>query len=359
MQPADLKKVCVLGGGAFGTALAMAMARKGGQVTVWHMSKKDVMDINAARENVHFLRGIRLLPNIEFTDDVTKAMDPRDLDLILIAIPTQFVRGFFRKNKALLTRGVPLVLCCKGIEIATLKTPYDVMLEELEAPFHCNVCVLAGPSFAHEIGEGLFTSFIIAAKSAELAHRVQCLVTSKDGMFRAYGSSDVLGCEIASAVKNVIAIASGICQGLKMKLNARAALICRGISEIKRLAKAMGSTSRAINGLAGVGDLLLTCSSEMSRNFSVGYRIGRGEALKDILGDMKAYSEGVPTAKAVHLLCQKHNVNMPICREVYLILYEQKNVQQAFKDLLSVPLADEGGAAQWNNCTPVLPVSKL
>jgi glycerol-3-phosphate dehydrogenase len=222
-----------------------------------------------------------------------------------------------------------------------LATPYEIVNEELPGKYAKYLSVLAGPSFAKEIAAGLPTNVSVAAFDQELAEKVQHQMSCRAASFRCYTTSDVMGCEISGAVKNVLAIASGAGTGLGLGNNARAGLICRGLAEMTHLAIAMGSDGKAMSGLAGVGDLLLTCSSELSRNFTVGMRLAKGETLEQITASTVAVAEGVATAKSLHDLAEKHGIDMPICEEVYQVLYHQKPAKVALRDLEDRPLSKE------------------
>ena len=229
--------------------------------------------------------------------------------------------------------GVPLVLCAKGIEVSTLKLPYDVVRDELPGKYSRYICVLSGPSFAKEIAARHPTSVVVAAGDMDIAEKVQKQMTSPDHNFRVYTIKDVIGAEVAGAVKNVLAIAAGAVYGLGYGSNSRAALICRGLVEMTRLAERMGSDASCMRGLAGMGDLLLTCSSELSRNFTVGRRLAQGEKLADIVASSNSVAEGVATTKALHQLTRDLSVDMPLCNEVYKVLYEDKDVRCVLNDL--------------------------
>ena len=345
MQPIPVKHATVFGGGAFGTALSFVLARKGARVKTWLIDPKEAKEVEEKRVNNFYLKGIRLHSLIHFTSDVADAL--QDTEIVILAIPTQFLNSFLQKNKDALPKdGTPIVIACKGIELGTLRTPHEIVLSHLPKENHKNVAVLAGPSFAKEVAHGQFTAVAIASEDMTTAHKVQMQVTLDDGSFRAYATSDVIGAEIASAVKNVLAIASGAAQGMGMGRNARAALISRGLLELTQLARALGSTTVSLTGLAGIGDLLLTCSSELSRNFTVGLRLGQGETLEKIKQTMKAVAEGVPTSKALFELSKKVNVRMPICYQVYQVLYNGRDVREAFFRLVQMPLQDEDVAAE-------------
>eukprot|EP00760_Papus_ankaliazontas_P010876 PhM_4_TR14551/c0_g2_i1/m.106928/K00057/gpsA; glycerol-3-phosphate dehydrogenase (NAD(P)+) len=335
-----VSKATVVGGGSFGTALGLVLARKGAEVVIWVRDAAQAKAVNDARENARYLPGTPLPSNLTFTSDIAAAVF--ESALILLAIPSQFLRAFLVNNRSTFPIDVPLVLCAKGIEVSSLQTPYDILQDELPGKYARSMAVLAGPSFAKEMAAGLPTAVVIASAQHSLAEKVQCQLSSTSAHFRCYTSDDMMGCEIAGAVKNVLAIASGASSGLGLGVNARAALICRGLSEMTTLAKKLGSNGRAMSGLAGIGDLQLTCSSEMSRNFSVGKKLAEsGKTLEEIVGGMSAVAEGVATAKAIHELCVKHGIEMPICQEVYAVLYEKKSVLHAMTHLEERPLNTE------------------
>ncbi len=326
-------KACVLGGGSFGTALALVLGSKGYQVSVWVRSQAQAESVNVARENIKYLPGVILPKNINWTHCVSEAVS--DVSVILFAIPTQFLRSFAESNRSSLPVGVPLVLCAKGIELSTLKLPYDVIRDELPGKYSRFVCVLSGPSFAKEIACRHPTSVVVASSDMDIAEKVQKQMTSPNHNFRVYTIDDVIGAEIAGAVKNVLAIAAGAVFGLGYGSNSRAALICRGLVEMTRLAERLGSDASCMKGLAGIGDLLLTCSSELSRNFTVGRRLAQGEKLDDIIASSTSVAEGVATTKALFELSKQLSVEMPLCGEVYKVLYEKKDVSCVLNDLQS------------------------
>lgn len=327
------QRACVLGGGSFGTALALVLATNGYDVSVWVRSKDQAEAVNKAKENVKYLPGVKLPETIRWTHDVAEAVD--NVSIVLFAIPTQFLRSFAESNRSSMPVGVPLVLCAKGIELSSLKLPYDIVRDELPGKYSRYICVLSGPSFAKEIAARHPTSVVVASSEIDIAEKVQKQMTSPDHNFRVYTIKDVIGAEIAGAVKNVLAIAAGAVYGLGYGSNSRAALICRGLVEMTRLAERMGSDASCMRGLAGIGDLLLTCSSELSRNFTVGRRLALGEKLADILASSSSVAEGVATTKALNQLRKELNVDMPLCDEVYKVLYEDKDVRCVLNDLQS------------------------
>jgi NAD-dependent glycerol-3-phosphate dehydrogenase len=324
-------KATVLGGGSFGTSLALVLASKGADVMVWVRSAEQARSVNETRENAKYLPGVKIPDNIQWTTDVVESVV--DSEIVLFAIPTQFLRSFAQSNRSTMPVGVPLVLCAKGIELSSLQLPYDILKDELPGKYSKYICVLSGPSFAKEIAAKNPTSVVVASLETTIAEQVQRQMSAVESNFRVYTVTDVIGAEVAGAVKNVLAIAAGTVHGLGYGSNTRAALICRGLVEMTRLAERMGSDASCMKGLAGVGDLLLTCSSELSRNFSVGRRLAGGESLEQILRSSVSVAEGVATTKALHDLRTKLDVPMPLCEEVYRVLYEGKNVRAVLGDL--------------------------
>ncbi|KAF4658211.1 hypothetical protein FOL47_008124 [Perkinsus chesapeaki] len=360
-----ITRAAVIGGGSFGTALALVLARKGCEVSVWaravtqkkggykivssnpalaflgHFMALSPSRVNETRENSKYLPGVKLPDSIQWTTSVEEAV--AGVEMVLLVIPTQFLRNFVATHRDILPVGVPIVLCAKGIEVDSCDTPYQIVEDELPGKYSKYLAVLAGPSFAKEMAQNQPTNVTVASKNKEVATRVQNQLSSREANFRVYTSDDFIGCEICGAVKNVLAIASGASTGLGFGNNTRAALICRGLAELNRLARKMGSNSKCMSGLAGVGDLLLTCSSELSRNFTVGYRLAKGETLDEINSSMKSVAEGVATAKSLHTLAAKLDVDMPISGEVYKVLYQGKDIREALMLLQSRPLREELG----------------
>jgi glycerol-3-phosphate dehydrogenase len=336
----SVRKALVIGGGSFGTALALILARKGAAVEVWVRQAEQAELVNKERENVKYLKGTTLPPNLLFINKLD-AQTVHNIDLVIFAIPTQFLRAFLEEHRSTFPVGIPLLQSAKGIEIGTLRTPYGIMTDELPGKYSKYICVLAGPSFAKEMAAGLVTNIAVAAPDREVCERAQRLMSTRVANFRCYTSTDYVGCEVAGAVKNVLAIASGASHGLGLGLNARAALICRGLHEMTMLAKALGSSGAAMPGLAGVGDLLLTCSSEMSRNFTVGLRIAKGETLEQIMQNATSVAEGVTSAKSVKELADHLGVEMPFVSQIHEVLYNNKSVVEALVDLQDRPLTAE------------------
>eukprot|EP00584_Thalassiosira_punctigera_P001948 CAMPEP_0172526814 /NCGR_PEP_ID=MMETSP1067-20121228/1644_1 /TAXON_ID=265564 ORGANISM="Thalassiosira punctigera, Strain Tpunct2005C2" /NCGR_SAMPLE_ID=MMETSP1067 /ASSEMBLY_ACC=CAM_ASM_000444 /LENGTH=366 /DNA_ID=CAMNT_0013310409 /DNA_START=35 /DNA_END=1135 /DNA_ORIENTATION=+ len=333
-------RALVVGDGAFAMAMATAMARRGSDVRVLCHTEKVRDEINAG-ENKTYLPGYKVNENIRAHTSIEEACAP-DVQIVLLVIPTQFLRTFLVRNLAKMPVGCPIVVCAKGIEVGTAETPYEMMLAELPGKYHKHFAVLAGPSFAKEIMDGEPTNVVVASEGRDVATVVARYVSDGSSL-RAYVSDDVHGIEIAGAVKNVLAIASGALDGLGFGNNARAALVCRGLAELTRLAVATGSNGRAMAGLAGVGDLMLTCSSSLSRNFTVGKKLASGMTLEEISGGTNAVAEGVATAKSVRVLAGRLGVEMPICDAVYRALYEGLPPREALAELQARPLGAEGG----------------
>jgi glycerol-3-phosphate dehydrogenase (NAD(P)+) len=332
-------RVGVLGGGSWGTALAHLLAERGHEVTLWAFEPEVVEGINQDHLNPLYLSGVPLSARLLATGDVEEAL--RDAALVLSVIPSQHVRGQLRAARDLFQPDVPIVICSKGIERGTLATLDRVFAEEL--PAHCqrSLAVLSGPSFALEVARNMPSNVTVAARDLKVARRVQGLVSTR--AFRAYTTDDVVGVEIGGALKNVIAIAVGVSDGLGFGSNTRAALMTRGLAEVTRLAVAMGGQPETMLGLAGMGDLVLTCTGELSRNRQVGKLLGEGKTLAAIERDMRMIAEGVPTAESAYALAQKRGVDCPITEQVYKVLYEGITVVEGMSALQDRRLKDEWG----------------
>lgn len=330
--------VCVLGNGGFGTALALVLERNGHDVRVWGVDAAYVAETARTRENPRYLAGVKVPPSILLTSDAAAAA--RGATMLVSAIPTQFLRATLTRLAPDIAAGVPVVSVTKGVENATLLRPTEIVAETLGAR---PVAALSGPSHAEEVARGGPTSVVVAASDAALAARVQA-VFGNDRL-RIYASDDALGVEFAAAMKNVIAIAAGVCDGLGLGDNAKAALITRGNAEITRMGRALGARPETFAGLAGIGDLITTCTSRHGRNRGVGERIGRGEKVADILASMVQVAEGVRTAESIVALARKNGVEMPICEQVRRMLFEDQRPEVALRELMSRaprPESDEG-----------------
>ncbi|CAN5676706.1 NAD(P)H-dependent glycerol-3-phosphate dehydrogenase [soil metagenome] len=330
-------KVAVLGLGAWGTALAKALAEKGGEVTIWGRNERDVEAINAKHENEHYLPKAILPPNLRATRDMRAALD--GAEMVVFVAPSHATREVAKLAGPLLPRGVPIVSATKGIENESLMFVDEILADVLPKETHEHFSFLSGPSFAKELAAKHPTAVVIAAKNGAVCDTVMRRFHLP--YLRTYQSDDVIGVECGGALKNVIAIASGVIDGLGLGYNTRAALITRGLAEVARLSAARGGSPLTLAGLAGMGDLVLTCTGELSRNRTVGVQMGKGRKLADVLATLGHVAEGVKTAKSAFDLANKLGVDMPITREVYAVLYEDKPAEKAVVDLMARELGPE------------------
>lgn len=323
-------KISVLGAGSWGTALAKLLADKEHDVTLWGRREDQANAIESSRENALFLPGIRLPPRLHATSDLDQAL--QGAEMVLVAVPTHGLRDVLRNASRSLPSPVPLVSATKGVENDSLMMVSEVF--EAEIPWSRKYfAALSGPSFAKEVATGQPTVVVAAAQDIALAEHVQRAFFS-DGVFRVYVSTDVVGVELGGALKNVIAIAAGASDGMGFGHNARAALITRGVAEMATLVVKLGGEPLTVAGLAGMGDLVLTCTGELSRNRHVGIELGRGRKLAEILSGMRQVAEGVRTARSAYELGVREGVGMPIVNEVYSVLYNEKDPRVAVYDLM-------------------------
>ncbi len=328
--------VTVLSDGSWGTALSMLLCQNGHNVTMWGPFPGYLDEMAVSRENTKFLPGFKLHENLRIEKDMRTAV--ADSELILLASPTQYTRSVLEQFKEFHNKDQHfLVNVAKGIENQTLLRVSDICAEILGK---CSYVVLSGPSHAEEVVRGVPTTVTAASDDEALALKVQEIFTSET--FRVYTSNDVLGLELGGALKNVMAIAAGIIDGMKLGDNPKAALITRGIAEMSRLGEALGGNPLTFSGLSGIGDLIVTCCSGHSRNRHVGEELGRGKKLDEILNDMgMVVAEGVKTTLGAHKLAQRTGIECPIINEIYAVLYEDQTPQQAIKNLMSRPLKPE------------------
>jgi len=325
--------ISVIGAGSWGTTLANLLAEKGYDVTLWSLEENVAHEINISRTNSAYLPGAVLSLNINATSKINEAIS--SARYIVNVVPTQFTRSIFQGAASLISKDAVIINASKGIEHGTLLTVSSV-LKEITGR---EVAVLSGPSFAKEVINKLPTAVTLATDSPDLGLHLQEIFNT--GYFRVYTHSDTLGAELGGALKNVIAIASGISDGLGLGHNARAALITRGLTEIVRLGSAMGADPKTFSGLSGLGDLVLTCTGPLSRNYTVGVNLGKGMTLRDILASTKSVAEGVATALSAYELSQKYNVEMPIINQVYKVIYKDKSPAEAVKFLMNRALKSE------------------
>jgi glycerol-3-phosphate dehydrogenase (NAD(P)+) len=324
-----ISNITVLGDGGWGTALSMLLLKNGHSIRLWSAFPDYADILKKTRENTKFLPGFKLPVGIHVLSDIKEAVF--DSDVIVLAIPSNFLRDILKKlKKASLSPKVLLVSVVKGFENVTFKRPSEIISDELGIQ---DAAVLSGPTIAHEVALGLPASAVTAAKSLPMAENVQSVFMSE--AFRVYTSSDIAGVELGGALKNIIAIAAGISDGLRLGANAKAALFTRGLVEIKKFGMALGADQETFNGLSGIGDLVTTCISPLSRNRSLGERIASGSKPSDILTKMEMVAEGVETAKSVYMLSKKIGIDMPITEQIYKVLFENKNPRDAVRRLMT------------------------
>lgn len=323
----------VIGAGSWGTTLAALLSEKGYDITLWTHEPELAEQINMERMNPTFLPGYLLPANLTATSNLRDALS--SARFVLNAVPTQHIRSIFGDAATLLSPECVVISASKGIEITTFKTPAVILEELLVRP----VAALSGPSFAKEVMAKLPTAVTLATPDLKIGYMLQEIFNTD--FFRVYTHTDTIGVEIGGALKNVIAIASGICDGLALGHNARAALITRGLSEMKRLGTALGARDITFSGLSGIGDLLLTCTASLSRNYTVGFRLGQGVTLAEITAGTHSVAEGVPTSLAARNLAAKLGIDMPITEQVYLSLYENKPPADAVRELMTRSLRAE------------------
>src|SRR3954471_11036946 len=324
-------RASVIGGGAWGTALATVLSHNGYEVTIWSFEAEVAESISARHENQKYLPGIALSPQIRGTVNLEEAL--AGAELIVAANPSHVTRAVMAKAVPHLARATPVVSATKGIENDSLLTMDEVLEDVLPPEMHPYLAFLSGPSFAKETGQKMPTAVVIAATWERIAKQVQKAFSND--YFRCYTSNDVAGVELGGSLKNVCAIAAGIADGMGFGHNTRAAIITRGLAELVRLAIRKGANPLTLSGLAGMGDLVLTCTGDLSRNRTVGLRLGRGEKLADVLGSMTQVAEGVRTAKSAHDLARKLQVEIPLHDAVYRVLYEKLPVRTAMTQLLA------------------------
>ncbi len=329
-------RTAVLGAGAWGTTLADLLAKKGVPVTLWAREPDVVRDIRENGENSAFLPGVKLSANLQADDDPARAL--AGAQCVLVVIPSQFLRRALTDFYDLLPKRPAIVCASKGIETATLEPMSKVVAEALEG-LHPRYAVLSGPSFAFEVSREMPTSVSLGCADKDLGRQVQELFSTP--FFRVYTNTDFRGVELGGAVKNVMAIATGMADGLGFGHDARAALITRGLAEMSRLGKAMGARVKTFMGLSGMGDLVLTCTGDLSRNRQVGLKLGQGMTLEQITAGTRTVAEGVKTTEALHRLARKLQVELPITEQVYKIIYEGKSPALAVRDLMNRTLKDE------------------
>lgn len=335
-----MANVGVMGAGSWGTALALLLHSNGHQVTVWSINEEEVEMLSKEREHKSKLPGVKIPEDMVFTSDMETAI--KEKDFLVLAVPSAFTRGTARNMKPFVKEGQIIVDVAKGIEEDTLMTLSQQTEEEIP---QANVAVLSGPSHAEEVGRGLPTAVVIGAKTEETARYLQEMFMNH--VFRVYISSDMLGMELGGALKNVIALAAGIADGMGYGDNTKAALITRGIAEIARLGVKMGGAIESFTGLTGIGDLIVTCASVHSRNRKAGYLMGQGKTMEEAMDEVKMVVEGVYSAKAAAKLGKKYGVALPIVDKVNEVLFEEKDPKEAVDELMLRDSKAEHSALPW------------
>jgi glycerol-3-phosphate dehydrogenase (NAD(P)+) len=329
--------IAVLGAGSWGTALARHFAAKGYDTRLWARRRELAAEIEKERENPRYLREVRLPESLRTTSDLAEAL--HGAELVMLVVPSHGLRELARQCKPLLPSAAAIVSATKGIENESLMLMTQVLAAELGSECESRLCALGGPSFAREVAQDMPSAICVGGTNQDAACYAQRLIAGE--RLRVYTTEDVVGLELGGALKNVIAIAAGAADGLGFGHNARAGLITRGIAEMTRLALQLGAHPQTLAGLSGLGDLVLTCTGDLSRNRWVGRELGRGRSLADVLGEMTMVAEGVRTAKSAYQLAQREGVDMPITSEVYHALYAGKSPISAVETLMGRTLRPE------------------
>ena len=327
-------KIAVLGAGSWGSVLANLLVGNNEEVMLWSRDSEQVVTMNRWHINPQYMKDFKYSPDLKATDDMEEAV--RDAEYILMVIPTKVLREVAGNLNTILVKldQKPLLIhATKGLEQETYKRPSQMLAEEIDEDHRQDIVVLSGPSHAEDVAIQDMTAVTAACANLAAAERVQKLFSNN--FFRVYTNDDVIGAEFGGALKNIIAIGAGALQGLGYKDNARAALITRGLAEIRRLGVAFGANPFTFIGLSGVGDLVVTATSKNSRNWSAGYQLGQGRQLEDVISNMGMVIEGIYTAKAAYELAQKRNVKMPITEALYRVLYEGEDIETAITNLMS------------------------
>ena len=335
-----MANVSVMGAGSWGTALALLLHSNGHKVTVWSINAEEVVMLSTEREHKSKLPGVKIPEDMEFTTDMEAAVKGRDF--LVLAVPSPYTRSTARNMSPYVAEKQIIVDVAKGIEESTLMTLSQQIEEEIP---QADVAVLSGPSHAEEVGRGLPTTVVIGAKSKKTAEYLQEMFMNE--VFRVYTSPDILGMELGGSLKNVIALAAGIADGMGYGDNTKAALITRGIAEIARLGVAMGGAIETFTGLTGIGDLIVTCASVHSRNRKAGYLMGQGKSMQEAMDEVKMVVEGVYSTKAAVKLGEKYGVSLPIINKVNEVLFEGKDPKEAVNELMLRDTKSEHTALPW------------
>ncbi len=329
------ERISIIGAGSWGTTLGVILAHNNIEVFLHSVFDEHNRQMQRERQNRQFLKGVRFPPGLVVVSSLKEVLESKN---IIIAVPVKFLRRVMRKLGKNYFKDKTFISVSKGLEISSFKRPSQIIKEEIRGQ-RIDIAVLSGPTIAHEVIKGIPTACVVASSDIRKARELQHLLSTPH--FRVYAHTDVVGVELGGALKNIIAIACGMADGLGLGTNTKAALLTRGLVEIARLGKTLGARETTFHGISGLGDLVTTCFSSYSRNRFVGEQIGRGKRLKDILQKMNMVAEGVYTVKATYALSRRLGVDMPITREVYLILYRNKSPRKGVSDLMRRPLKVE------------------
>ena len=327
------KKISVLGDGGWGTTLAILLRKKGYIVTLWSAFEAYAKILDRTRKNPNFLKGVNIPDDIRITSDISQALDT---SLLVVATPSEYLRSVLNRSVNYYDQGVPVLSVVKGIEDSTLCRMSEVISDVLRPR---SVAVLSGPTIAYEVSRGIPTTAVVSSENSSFMLSLQELFMTAN--FRVYANRDIVGVELGGSLKNVIAIACGISDGLGFGTNTKAAIVSRGLAEMGRLGVSLGADLETFAGISGLGDLVTTCFNSLSRNHYVGEKIGRGLSLKEIVSHMKMVAEGVPTAKAAYKLAKKQKVETPIINEIYRVLFKNKSPLAAVKHLMMREMKSE------------------
>lgn len=322
------QRIAILGDGGWGTTLAILLSNKGYPVTLWSAFKNYAKILDKNRLNPKFLPGIKIPKVIKITENIKEAVFNKEL--VVLAVPSQYTRKILKKIKGNFSKQSVFLSVTKGIETSSCKRISEIIHNELGP---VKLAVLSGPTIAQEVARGIPTAAVVACSNKKVRKTIQDIFSTQS--FRIYTNSDIIGVELGGSLKNIIAIACGVSDGLGFGTNTKAAILTRGLAEIARLGKAMSARLETFSGISGLGDLVTTCISKQSRNRMVGELIGKGKSLKEILAHMQMVAEGVPTVKSAYALSKKYKVEMPITKEVFQLLYKNKSPRQAVKDLMT------------------------
>ena len=331
-----MKKIVVIGTGSWGTALGLILAKNGHEVTMWEWSFEQAQNLKNDRENKKYLPGIKFPENMKIENNIEGILE--DAKMVVFSVPSQVLRGVVKKLSDQIKEDMIIVNTAKGLEISTGERLSEVIKDEVLGKFHKNIVILSGPTHAEEVAAGVPTT-IVAAGDLEVAKQVQVYFTNSN--FRVYSGKDIIGAEIGGAVKNCLAIGAGIADGIGYGDNTKAALMTRGLAEMIKYGVALGAQEKTFSGLTGIGDLIVTCGSQHSRNRYVGEKLGKGQKIKEILSEMVMVAEGVPTVKAVYESAKKIGVEMPIVKGIYEVLYEEAEPKDVVAALMARDLKEE------------------